>query len=325
MLFARSQVSLCLVSYVLFLGIGLANAQPYPSRPIRIVIPFTPASASDILARLIGPRLHEAWGQQVVIDDRPSAGGTIAGEIVARATPDGHTLMLTSSAFAGSAALYDKLPYDSVKDFSGVSQVAETALVLVVAPSQGVKSTKELIALARAKPGQLTFASSGIGSGTHYGTELFKLAAGIDVVHVPFRGTPEGITDTAAGRVTFFLTPLLTAMPLIRSGRLLPLGVTTAARQPLMPEVPSFSESALPGFTYDGWFGVFTQSKVSRKIVNQLSREIARILELPEVKDRIAAQGAGARSSTPEQFDKLVHGEIATRKKVFKAAGVKPE
>jgi len=203
--------------------------------------------------------------------------------------------------------------------------VAETALVLVVAPSQGVKSAKELIALARAKPGQLTFASSGIGSGTHYGTELFKLAAGIDVVHVPFRGTPEGITDTAAGRVTFFLTPLLTAMPLIRSGRLLPLGVTTAARQPLMPDVPSFTESALPGFTYDGWFGVFTQAKVPRKIVNQLSREIARILELPEVKDRIAAQGAAAKSSTPEQFDRLVHGEIATRKKVFKAAGVKPE
>jgi tripartite-type tricarboxylate transporter receptor subunit TctC len=302
-----------------------AAAQTYPSKPIRVVIPFTPASASDILARLIAPRLQEAWGQQVVVDDRPSAGGTIAGEIVARATPDGHTLMLTSSAFAGSAALYDKLPYDSVRDFSGVSQVAETALVLVVAPSLGVKSAKELIALARAKPGQLTYASSGIGSGTHYGTELFRMAAGIDIVHVPFRGTPEGITDTAAGRVNLFLTPLLTAMPLIRSGRLLPLAVTTATRQPLMPEVPTFTESALPGYTYDGWFGVFTQSRVSRKIVNQLSREIVHILELPEVKERIAAQGAAAKSSTPEQFDKLVHGEIATRKKVFKAAGVKPE
>jgi tripartite-type tricarboxylate transporter receptor subunit TctC len=321
----RSWIYFSLFTFTFPLGYDCASAQAYPSKPIRIVIPFTPASASDILARLIGPRLHETWGQQVVIDDRPSAGGTIAGEIVARATPDGHTLMLTSSAFAGSAALYDKLPYDSVKDFSGVSQVAETALVLVVAPSLGVKSAKELIVLARAKPGQLTFASSGIGSGTHYGTELFKLAAGIDVVHVPFRGTPEGITDTAAGRVHFFLTPLLTAMPLIRAGRLLPLGVTTATRQPLMPDVPSFTESALPGYTYDGWFGVFTQSRVPRKIVNQLSREIARILELPEVKDRIATQGAAAKSSAPEQFDKLVHGEIVTRKKVFKAAGVKPE
>jgi tripartite-type tricarboxylate transporter receptor subunit TctC len=309
----------------LLLGYGWAHAQSYPSKPIRIVVPFTPGSASDILSRLIGPKMSEAWGQQVVVDNRPSAGGTVAGEIVARATPDGHTLMLTSSAFAGSAALYDKLPYDSVKDFSGISQVAETALVLVVAPSLNVKSAKELLALARAKPGYLTFASSGIGSGTHYGSELFKMAAGINVVHVPFRGTPEGITDTVAGRVHYYLTPLLPVMPLIKAGRLLPLGVTTAARQPLMPDVPTLAEAALPGFQYDGWFGVFTQSKTSRKTVNQLSREIARILALPEIRDRIASQGATARSSTPEAFDKLVHGEIVTRKKVFMAAGVKPE
>lgn len=325
MFFARRRVSLCLVSCVLCLGIGQSNAQPYPTRPIRIVIPFTPGSASDILARLIGPKLYEAWGQQIVVDDRPSAGGAVAGEIVARATADGHTLMLTSSGFAGGAALYDNLPYDAVKDFSGVTQVAETALVLVVAPSLGVKSTKELIALARAKPGYLTFASSGIGSGTHYGSELFKMAAKIDVVHVPFRGTPEAITDTMAGRVHFYLTPLLPVMPLVKSGKLVPLGVTTAARQPLMPDVPAFGESVLPGFTYDGWFGVFAPSKTPRKIVNQLSREIARILELRDIKERIASQGATAKSSAPEAFDKLVHGEIVTRKKVFKAAGVKPE
>lgn len=321
----RSWVCLWLATCSLWLGYGGALAQSYPTKPIRIVVPFTPGSASDILSRLIGPKMSEAWGQQVVVDNRPSAGGTVAGEIVARATPDGHTLMLTSSAFAGSAALYDKLPYDSVKDFSGISQVAETALVLVVAPSLNVKSAKELLALARAKPGYLTFASSGIGSGTHYGSELFKMAANINVVHVPFRGTPEGITDTVAGRVHYYLTPLLPVMPLIKAGRLLPLGVTTAARQPLMPDVPTLAEAALPGFQYDGWFGVFTQSKTSRKTVNQLSREIARILALPEIRDRIASQGATARSSAPEAFDKLVHAEIVTRKKVFKAAGVKPE
>ena len=302
-----------------------ASAQQFPTKPIRIVVPFTPGSASDILSRLVGPKMSENWGQQVVVDNRPSAGGTVAGEIVARATPDGHTLMLTSSAFAGSAALYDKLPYDSVKDFSGVSQVAETALVLVVAPSLGVKSAKELIALARAKPGSLTFASSGIGSGTHYGSELFKMAAGINVVHVPFRGTPEGITDTMAGRVSFYLTPLLPVMPLVKGGRLLPLGVTTLKRQPLLPDVPTFAEGALPGFQYDGWFGVLTQSRTPRKTIQQLSKEIARILDLPDIKERISSQGATSRSSTPEAFDRLVHEEIKTRTKVFKAAGIKPE
>ena len=302
-----------------------AVAQQYPNKPIRIVVPFTPGSASDILARLVGPKMSENWGQQVVVDNRPSAGGTVAGEIVARATPDGHTLMLTSSAFAGSAALYDKLPYDSVKDFSGVSQVAETGLVLVVAPSLGVKSAKELLALARAKPGSLTFASSGIGSGTHYASELFKMAAGINVVHVPFRGTPEGITDTMAGRVSYYLTPLLPVMPLVRSGRLLPLGVSTAQRQPLLPDVPTLTESALPGYVYDGWFGVLTQSRTPRKTVQLLTKEVARILALPDVKDRIATQGATAKSSTPEAFEKMVHDEIKTRMKVFKAAGVKPD
>jgi tripartite-type tricarboxylate transporter receptor subunit TctC len=196
-----------------------AAAQGYPSKPIRIVVPFTPGSASDILARLVAPRLTESWGQQVIVDNRPSAGGTVAGGIVAGATPDGHTLMLTSSAFAGSAALYVKLPYDSVRDFSGVTQIASTPLALVVAPALGVASVKDLIALAQQKPGQINFASSGIGSGTHYAGELFKLAAGISVVHVPYRGTPEALTDTMVGRTHYYLTPLLPALPLIRSGR----------------------------------------------------------------------------------------------------------
>jgi tripartite-type tricarboxylate transporter receptor subunit TctC len=290
-----------------------------------MVVAFTPGSASDILARIIGPKLSESWGHQVVADNRGGAGGVLAGEIVARSTPDGHTLMLTSSAYAGTAALHEKLPFDAVRDISGVSQVAETALVLVVAPSLGVKSAKDLIALARAKPGHLSFASSGIGSGTHYGSELFCMAANINVVHVPFRGTPEGIADTAAGRVHYYLTPLLPSMPLIKSGRLIALGVTTVQRQPLLPDVPTLAETVLPGFQYDGWFGVFAPSKTPRKTIHQIARDIARVLELAEIKDRIASQGAAARSSTPEAFDKLVHGEIRTRTKVFKAAGIKPE
>jgi len=302
-----------------------AAAQGYPAKPIRIVVPFTPGSASDILARLLAPKLTESWGQQVIVDNRPSAGGTVAGGIVAGATPDGHTLMLTSSAFAGSAALYARLPYDSVRDFSGVTQVASTPLALVVAPALGVASVKDLIALAQQKPGQINFASSGIGSGTHYAGELFKLAAGISVVHVPYRGTPEALTDTMVGRTHYYLTPLLPALPLIRGGRLLPLAVTTLQRAPLLPDVPTVAEAALPGFQYDGWFGIFSPAGTPRKTVNLVSGEVGRILGLTDIKERIAGLGGAATPSTPEAFDKLVRDEIATRARIFKAAGTKVE
>lgn len=305
--------------------VPFAAAQNYPTKPIRVVIPFSPGSASDILARFIGPKLNETWGQQVVVDNRSSAGGTVAGTIVASAVPDGHTLMLTSSAFAGSAALYDKLPFDSIRDFSGVSQVAATALVIVVAPGLGVKTVKELIALAQQKPKQLNFASSGIGSGTHYGSELFNMTAAISAVHVPYKGVPEAVNDTLTGRIHYFITPLLPTISLIRSGRLLALGVTTKQRVPMLPDVPTVDEAAMPGFEYDGWFGIFAPSKVPRTVITKLNKEVVRILETTDVKDKILLQGATAKASTPEAFDKLVRDEIVTRRKVFKAAGIKPE
>lgn len=303
-----------------------AQAGPaYPVKPIRIVVPFTPGSASDILARFVGPKLYEAWGQQVVADNRSSAGGTVAGGIVAGAAPDGHTLMLTSSAFAGSAALYDNLPYDSIKDFSGVSQVATTALVVVVAPTLGARTLKELIALAQQKPRQFNFASSGIGSGTHYGSELFNRAANIAAVHVPYKGVPEAVNDTLTGRIHYFVTPLLPTLSLIKSGRLLALGVTSSQRVPMLPDVPTIAEAALPGFEYDGWFGMFAPSKTPRAIIMKLNKEVVRILETTDVRDKILHQGATAKASTPEALDKLVREEIVTRRKVFRAAGVKPE
>lgn len=304
---------------------GGAAAQPFPSKPIRVVVPFTPGSASDILARLIGPKLLESWGQQVVVDNRPSAGGTVAGVIVAGAVPDGHTLMLTSSVFAGGAALYAKLPYDTLKDFTGVTQVVSTPLLVTVAPGLGVTSVKELIALAQQKPGQIAFGSSGIGSGTHFAGESFKLAAGINVVHVPYRGTPEAINDTIAGRVQFMLAPVLPAMSLVKGGRLLALAVTTRERLALLPDVPTVAEAALPAFAYDGWYGLIAPAGTPRAIVNQLSREVGRILRLPDVVDRIAATGAAPRPTTPEAFDKLVRDEIVMRGKIFKAAGARPD
>ncbi len=296
----------------------------YPTKPIRMVVPFTPGSATDIIARIIGPKLSETLGRQIVVDNRPSAGGIVAFTIVAEATPDGHTLTTTGSNFAGSAALYaGKLSYDPVKDFAGITQIASTPLLLVVASSLGVKSIKELIELAKQKPGQLNFGSSGIGSGPHYGAALFQLAAGINVVHVPYRGSPEALNDMIAGRLDYFLSPIMAAVPFIKSGRVLALGVTTAQRAPPMPDVPTIAEAGLTGFEYQGWYGLLAPGKTPRKIVNLLSREIGRIVERPDIKERIASLGAAAVRSTPEEFDKLVHDEIRMRTKVWKAAGVK--
>ena len=314
------------VAFVLALTFASAcAAADYPSRPIRFVVPFTPGSASDLLARMVGPKLAETWGQQVVVDNRPSAGGTVAGGIVAGAPPDGHTLMLTSSAFAGSAALYDKLPYDSVRDFRGISLIVQTALALVASPTLGVKNVKDLIAMARQKPGQLNFGSSGIGSGTHYGAELFNLTAGVKAVHIPYKGTPEVITDTVTGRLHYAMSPLLAAVPQVRSGRLLMIGVTSPQRLPILPEVPTISEAALPGFDYQGWFGVLAPARVPRPVVAKLNAEIRRIIAMADIQDRISRDGSTPKTSTPEEFEKLVREEIATRRKVFQAAGVKAE
>ncbi len=304
---------------------AIPAASDYPTKPIRIIVPFTPGSATDIIARIVSPKLAERWGRPVVIDNRPSAGGIVACTTVAEAAPDGHTLMVTGSNFAGSAALYTKLPYDAVRDFAGISQFASTPLVLVVAPNLGAKSVKELIALAREKPGQLNYGSTGLGSGPHYGAELFKLVAGINAVHVPYRGSPESLTDLMAGRVHFILSPVLAATPLVRGGRLQALGVTTTYRAQALPEVPTIAEAGLPAFEYQGWYGMLAPGKTPRKLVNLLSAEVGKILELPEIKERIASQGAIAKSSSPEAFDSLVHNEIKTRRKVWKAAGVTAE
>jgi len=305
---------------------AISKGSAYPVKPIRVIVPFTPGSATDIIARVVAPRLAERWGRPVVMDNRPSAGGIVACTIVAEATPDGHTLLVTGSNFAGSAALYaGKLPYDPVRDFSGITQFATTPLVLVVAPSLGVKSVKEFLALAQEKKGQLNFGSTGLGSGPHYGAELFKLAAGINAVHVPYRGSPESLTDLMAGRVHFILSPVLAAVPLVRSGRLLALGVTTTYRAQALPEVPTIAEAGLPGFEYQGWYGMLAPGKTPRRIVNLLNAEVGHVLDLPETRERIANQGAAARRSSPQDFDKLVRDEITTRTRVWKAAGVKVE
>lgn len=244
----------------------------FPTRPLRIVVPFTAGSATDVIARIVMPPLVERWGKQAVTDNRPSAGGIIACTIVAEAPPDGHTLMVTGSNFAGSAALYSKLPFDPVRDFSGITQLASTPLVLVVAPSPGTKTAQEFIALMKTKPGQFNFGSSGIGSGPHYGAALFNYVAGINATHVPYRGSPEAMTDLMSGHLQYFLSPVLAATPLIRSGRIVALGVTTTYRAQALPEVPTLGD-ALPGFEYQGWYGVLAPSKTPRAVINLLARD----------------------------------------------------
>ena len=302
-----------------------ATAQKYPTRPIRLVAPFTAGSGSDILSRLIAPKLREAWGQQVVVDNRAGAGGTIGAAIVATSAPDGHTLMLTSSGLAGAASIYPKLPYDTIKDFAPITQVISNPLVLAVAPALGVKTTKELIALARQKPGHMTYGSTGIGSGTHYGAELFRLAAKFEATHVPYKGVPEALNDTLAGRVNFYLPPVLVALPLARDGRILALMVTSKQRAPLLPDTPTPAEAGLPEFEYDGWYGMLAPGNTPRSIVEKISKEMARILDMPDVKERIVGIGGAAKWTSPADFDRMIRSEIETRKKVFKAAGSKAE
>jgi tripartite-type tricarboxylate transporter receptor subunit TctC len=296
----------------------------FPTKPVRMIVPFTPGSATDIIARIVATKLSEKWGRQIVIDNRPGAGGIVAFKMVAEAVPDGYTLTTTGSNFSGSAALYaGKLPYDPVKDFAGISQLASTPLILVVAPNLGVKSVKDLIALVKAKPGAINYGSTGLGSGPHYGAELFNLTAGIKAVHVPYKGTPEVLNDITAGRMHYFLSPVLAAAPLVQGGRLIALGVTTKQRSPSLPEVPSISEVGLPEFEYQGWYGMFAPGKASRSLINFLNREVAGVIDLPEIQQRIVGLGAAAKRSTPEEFDKLAREEITTRTKVWAAAGVK--
>ena len=302
-------------------GLALAQSQDaaasYPNRPIRIIIPFSAGAGSDFLARQIGPKLTEKWGQQVVIDNRPSAAGTVAGEIVTRATPDGHTLMITSSGIAASAALYPKLPYDTIKDFASVTKLAVTATMFVTAANSPLRTIKDLIEHAKKRPGQLTYGHSGIGSGTHFASELLNVQAGIKTVHVPYKGGAEVMTDVISGRIDYGVVPMPPSVPLVKAGRAHGIAVTTAGRSSALPDMPTVAESGLPGYVYDGWFGVFAPSKVPAAIIRKLGDEIARILALPEVEERIVSIGMEPAPSSPQELHKLLATEIEVRKKIF--------
>ncbi|MCA3072786.1 MAG: tripartite tricarboxylate transporter substrate binding protein [Rhodocyclaceae bacterium] len=316
------------------LGAGLAAGMPvfaqpssavFPQRPVRVLIPVSAGSQTDIVARLLGQRMSENWGQQVLVDNRPGAGGTVAGNMLVSAQPDGHTLMLNSISHAVNASLYAKLPFDTLKDFAGVAQVGSTPNVLVVSPEVPARNLRDLIALAKSRPGQLNFASAGIGTGTHLNGEQFKLAAGIDIVHVPFKGTPEALNDVASNRVQMFFAPLSPALPFVRDRRVLPLAVSTQRRAPALPELPTVAEAGLPGFEFDLWLGILAPSKTPRPVVKLISAEVRRVLELPDVRERMLGQGVDPRYTTPEEFDRFIRSEVDRIAKIVKASGARVE
>ena len=300
-------------------------AEHFPNKPIRMIVPFTAGSATDLIARRLAFKMTDQWNQQVVVDNRGGAGGSVASNIVAKANADGYTLLVHSIAYAMNAALYSKLPFDPVKDLTGVSQITVTTSLVLVAPSLGVKSVKELIALARQRPGQLNFSTSGVGSGMHLNSEQFRFAAGLDVVHVPYKGVPEQLVDTVTGRIHYLLSPLVPALPFIRDGRLLPLAVTTARRVAILPDVPTVAEAALPGYEFQAWFGVFAPTGTPRPVLSLISKEIARIVELPDIKKQFQSQGEEGKPSTPEEFTRFVRAEIEKIGKIVKRAGIRVE
>jgi tripartite-type tricarboxylate transporter receptor subunit TctC len=318
---------------VLVAGFGVphAVAQPrdvakdYPNRPIRIVVGFTPGGGPDITARYIAQKLTEAWRQQVIVDNRPGAGGTVGAHLVANANADGHTLLSVSSAHAVAAAVYARLPYDTRKDLAGITQTATSKYLLVVAPSLGVKSMTDLITLAKAKPGQLNFSSAGVGSGTHFAAEQFKAMAGINVVHVPFKGIPEAVTETISGRVQFFMAPIANSVNLVRDGKLQALGVSSLQRDALAPQVPTISEAGVPGYQAGLWFGLLTSAQVPKAVVARLNAEIGRILGDVEVKQRWLPIGLEPRPTAPVEFDNIVAADIGLFTKIARAANIRAE
>lgn len=300
------------------------GAAGFPSRPIRVIVPFTPGGQPDIFARMIGHKAGQVLGQQIVVDNRPGAGGMIGSRIVAESNPDGHTLLSISPAHVIGPSVR-KLPYDTRRDFSGVSKAYTAAYLLIIPPSLGVNTTQELIALAKAKPGQLNLASAGRGSGTHFAGEFFKYSAGIDVVHVPFKGIPEATNDIMAGRVQLFMAPLSSSVPLVKDGRIRALGVSTTKRVGVLPDVPTIAEGGLKDFRFDSWGAIFAPSRTPRAIIYKLNRAIVNALRDPDIVKRMHVLGAEPAPSTPEELDKLVVRELAIIQKIADAAGIKPE
>ncbi|MES2399638.1 MAG: tripartite tricarboxylate transporter substrate binding protein [Pseudomonadota bacterium] len=294
--------------------------QDYPNKIIKIIVPFTAGSATDIMARIVGERLGASMGQSVVVENRPGAGGTLGAAQVAKAEPDGYTLLVVSTGHVVNPALYGSLPYDTVGDFAGVSPLAALPSVLVVGAGSPIKSVSDLIAQAKANPGKLNYASAGVGSATHVNAEKFRAVSGIQLTHIPFKGTPETIVEVSSGRVDFMFTPVLASIPSIRDNRMRALAVSTAKRSSALPDVPTVAEAGVPGFVFDFWIGLLAPAKTPRPIVNKLNAEVRKVMAQPDVIERMAKLGAEPMPMAPERFDAYIKEEFNTLGAIMKAA-----
>jgi tripartite-type tricarboxylate transporter receptor subunit TctC len=299
-----------------------ASAQDYPSRPIRLMVPFAPGGGVDAMARILAAKLTESLRQTVVVDHRPGAGGTLGADAVAKATPDGYTLLLTVSGLAAAPALYKSLPFDPVKDLAAVTQVAASTLLLVVTPKLPVTSTQQLIALAKAKPGSLNYGSSGVGAPLHLTMEIMKHSAGIDIVHVPFRGDAPLNTALLAGDVQAAFIPTSTGQPLSAAGRVRALGIIGLKRAAALPDVPTLSEAGVKGLEATSWYGVFAPARTPRAIVERLAVEVGKAVQSPDVADRMRAQGNEPVGGTPDAFSALVKADVARFARIVEIAGI---
>lgn len=304
---------------------GSKHAELFPQRPVRWIAPFPPGGAADIVSRLIGQKLTEAWGQQIVVDNRPGAGGNLGTEIAARAAPDGYTVVLVPATFTTYPSLTKKPAYDPLKDFVPITLVSSSPLILVVNPSLPVKGVQELIALAKAKPRELNYASSGIGASAHMAGELFKSMTRTEIVHVPYKGQPQAILDLISGRIQMMFPNIPVSLPHIRAGKLRALAVTTAKRSVLFPGLPTVSESGLTGFEVTQWSGLLAPAGTPGAIVGKYQRDIAMALNLPDVRQNLANQGFEAVGSTPGKFSGYIKAEIIKWTKVIREAGIRPD
>lgn len=302
-----------------------ASGQAYPAKPVRLIVPSSAGGGTDIVARIITPDLSRRLGQQVVVENRAGAGTMIGIEAAARSAPDGYTLLMGLSTLAINSALYKKVPYDPVRDFAPITQAVSSASIIVVHPSIPVKSVKELIAFARARAGQLNYASAGVGTYPHMTMELFLSMAKLKMEHIPYKGTGPAMIDMIAGQVSTMAATILTGMPHIRSGRLRPLGITSVGRSPIVPEIPTVAEAGLPGFESVQWYGMLAPARTPKEIVTRLHAEMTRILQQPDVKERFAGDGADPVGNTPEEFARYIQSELVKWAKVAREAGIKPE